>query len=133
MNPGGDFGKKELSPALRDRFTEVRIGSVGKASEMENIAAKRMSESNLAVFAKHLAEFWQFYHENAGSSTARAALAVRDLIGWANFMRENGGLVPSRVPPLLLRGVRAWRPFDALGLIRFRFPACRRKWRDRSH
>ena len=88
MNPGGDFGKKELSPALRNRFTEVWIGSVGKASEMENIVAKRMSESNLAVFAKHLAEFWQFYHENAGSSTARAALAVRDLIGWANFMRE---------------------------------------------
>lgn len=22
MNPGGDFGKKELSPALRNRFTE---------------------------------------------------------------------------------------------------------------
>lgn len=23
MNPGGDFGKKELSPALRNRFTEI--------------------------------------------------------------------------------------------------------------
>lgn len=23
MNPGGDFGKRELSPALRNRFTEV--------------------------------------------------------------------------------------------------------------
>src|SRR5699024_4342038 len=23
MNPGGDYGKKELSPALRDRFTEI--------------------------------------------------------------------------------------------------------------
>lgn len=23
MNPGGDYGKKELSPALRNRFTEV--------------------------------------------------------------------------------------------------------------
>lgn len=25
MNPGGDFGKRELSPALRSRFTEVSI------------------------------------------------------------------------------------------------------------
>lgn len=25
MNPGGDFGKKELSPALSNRFTQVRI------------------------------------------------------------------------------------------------------------
>jgi hypothetical protein len=32
MNPGGDFGKRELSPALRNRFTEVgaRHGSVAR-------------------------------------------------------------------------------------------------------
>jgi midasin (ATPase involved in ribosome maturation) len=28
MNPGGDFGKKELSPALRNRFNEVWVPSV---------------------------------------------------------------------------------------------------------
>lgn len=27
MNPGGDYGKKELSPALRNRFTEVWVDS----------------------------------------------------------------------------------------------------------
>jgi midasin (ATPase involved in ribosome maturation) len=27
MNPGGDFGKKELSPALRNRFTEIWVGT----------------------------------------------------------------------------------------------------------
>lgn len=27
MNPGGDFGKRELSPALRSRFTEVSFCS----------------------------------------------------------------------------------------------------------
>ena len=25
MNPSGDFGKKELSPALRNRFTEIWV------------------------------------------------------------------------------------------------------------
>jgi len=88
MNPGGDFGKKELSPALRNRFTEIWIGSVGKASEMESIVARRMPTASLLPFARSLAEFWEFYHENAGSSAARAALAVRDLIGWSIFMRE---------------------------------------------
>jgi midasin len=88
MNPGGDFGKKELSPALRNRFTEIWIGSVGKASEMESIVARRMPTASLLPFARSLAEFWEFYHENAGSSAARAALAVRDLIGWSTFMRE---------------------------------------------
>lgn len=33
MNPGGDFGKKELSPALRNRFTEVWIPPVCSAGE----------------------------------------------------------------------------------------------------
>ena len=28
MNPSGDHGKKELSPALRSRFSEIFIGSV---------------------------------------------------------------------------------------------------------
>ena len=32
MNPGGDFGKKELSPALRNRFTEVRGAANGAAT-----------------------------------------------------------------------------------------------------
>lgn len=25
MNPGGDYGKKDLSPALRNRFTEIWV------------------------------------------------------------------------------------------------------------
>ena len=28
MNPGGDFGKRELSPALRSRFTEIWVPPV---------------------------------------------------------------------------------------------------------
>lgn len=28
MNPGGDYGKKELSPALRNRFTEIWVPAV---------------------------------------------------------------------------------------------------------
>ena len=28
MNPGGDFGKRELSPALRNRFTEIWVDPI---------------------------------------------------------------------------------------------------------
>ena len=28
MNPGGDFGKRELSPALRNRFSEIWVESL---------------------------------------------------------------------------------------------------------
>lgn len=27
MNPGGDYGKKELSPAMRNRMTEIWVNS----------------------------------------------------------------------------------------------------------
>ena len=41
MNPGGDYGKKELSPALRNRFTEIWVPSVGDLSELRSIASNR--------------------------------------------------------------------------------------------
>ncbi len=33
MNPSGDYGKRELSPALRNRFTEIWVESPLKFSE----------------------------------------------------------------------------------------------------
>jgi len=34
MNPGGDFGKKELSPAMRNRFTEIWVPSVSEPDDL---------------------------------------------------------------------------------------------------
>lgn len=41
MNPGGDFGKKELSPALRNRFTEIWVPPVDDPDELRSIALQR--------------------------------------------------------------------------------------------
>lgn len=41
MNPGGDYGKKELSPALRNRFTEIWVPPVTDLEELRDIASKR--------------------------------------------------------------------------------------------
>ena len=41
MNPGGDFGKKELSPALRNRFTEIWVPPVTELNELQRIALKK--------------------------------------------------------------------------------------------
>uniref|UniRef100_A0ACD5W9Q4 Uncharacterized protein n=1 Tax=Avena sativa TaxID=4498 RepID=A0ACD5W9Q4_AVESA len=38
MNPGGDYGKKELSPALRNRFTELWVPAVTDVDELKSIA-----------------------------------------------------------------------------------------------
>lgn len=41
MNPGGDYGKKELSPALRNRFTEIWVPAVTDIDELQSIAVDR--------------------------------------------------------------------------------------------
>jgi MoxR-like ATPase len=41
MNPGGDFGKKELSPALRNRFTEVWVPPLNDPTELRQIVDRR--------------------------------------------------------------------------------------------
>ncbi|KAJ3786228.1 hypothetical protein GGU10DRAFT_427553, partial [Lentinula aff. detonsa] len=37
MNPGGDYGKKELSPALRNRFTEIWVPSIDDRHDLHMI------------------------------------------------------------------------------------------------
>jgi midasin len=37
MNPSGDFGKKELSPALRNRMTEVWVESYFQQAELKEM------------------------------------------------------------------------------------------------
>jgi midasin len=40
MNPSGDFGKKELSPALRNRMTEIWVESYFQQPELLEVANK---------------------------------------------------------------------------------------------
>lgn len=42
MNPGGDFGKKELSPALRNRFTEIWCESCTDRQDLVAIIEKNI-------------------------------------------------------------------------------------------
>jgi midasin len=37
MNPSGDFGKKELSPALRNRMTEIWVESYFQQEDLVNL------------------------------------------------------------------------------------------------
>lgn len=43
MNPGGDFGKKELSPALSNRFTQIWVPQIEDAEELKSIVESRLA------------------------------------------------------------------------------------------
>eukprot|EP01114_Cavostelium_apophysatum_P009738 TRINITY_DN2299_c0_g1_i6.p1 TRINITY_DN2299_c0_g1~~TRINITY_DN2299_c0_g1_i6.p1 ORF type:complete len:3028 (+),score=822.70 TRINITY_DN2299_c0_g1_i6:117-9200(+) len=83
MNPGGDFGKKELSPALRNRFTEIWVPSISGTEELAQIIEKQFTSPKLSGFSKHILDFTQWFTEKQKS---RAVLSIRDVLTWCNFM-----------------------------------------------
>ena len=90
MNPGGDFGKKELSPALRNRFTEVWVPAVAAKAELLQLLHARlcdaartddewdMGEAMLA-FVEHLGAY-------GGGAGGGAPPSLRDLTAWVDFV-----------------------------------------------
>lgn len=43
MNPGGDYGKRELSPALSNRFTSIWVPAIDDVSELRAILRARFT------------------------------------------------------------------------------------------
>lgn len=43
MNPGGDYGKKELSPALANRFTSIWVPAIEDLGELRAILESRLA------------------------------------------------------------------------------------------
>lgn len=56
MNPGGDYGKKELSPALSNRFTQVWVPAIEDQAELGAIIQSRLAG---ALTAGHI----MLYHD----------------------------------------------------------------------
>ncbi|KAK6125035.1 hypothetical protein DH2020_041213 [Rehmannia glutinosa] len=81
MNPGGDYGKKELSPALRNRFTEIWVPSVSDMDELKSIALERVLNPELAHIVDVMLDFWEWFNL---LQTGRL-LTIRDLLSWVSF------------------------------------------------
>ncbi|TKY64312.1 Midasin protein [Spatholobus suberectus] len=93
MNPGGDYGKKELSPALRNRFTEIWVPPVNDLDELQGIALKRISkfkvagnlgstyQERLSLIVNAMISFFEWFNKLHPGRM----LTVRDLISWVDF------------------------------------------------
>jgi len=86
MNPGGDFGKKELSPALRNRFTEIWIPSITDSDDILLIVQSKLKPEAVNL-AHSMVEFacW-FSIEFHGSNSS--AISIRDMLTWVNFINH---------------------------------------------
>ena len=83
MNPGGDFGKKELSPALRNRFTEIWMPSLSDSEDALHIVRAKLSPS-LASYAEGIVQFAKWFGQQFTSSN-HSSLSVRDILSWVEL------------------------------------------------
>ncbi|UJR34182.1 hypothetical protein I4U23_021588 [Adineta vaga] len=90
MNPGGDFGKKELSPALRNRFTEIWCTPSESIEDFSSIIVHNLTlneKIHREQCAKLMCDFIQYLRTI--QTTKRILITVRDLLSWISFINLN--------------------------------------------
>ncbi|KAH9065293.1 midasin [Lactarius vividus] len=82
MNPGGDYGKKELSPALRNRFTEIWVPPVNERADIAQIVASSWRHESLQPYTNLVLNFieWLSLHVSEPS-----LFGLRDILAWVTF------------------------------------------------
>ncbi|KAL1705188.1 hypothetical protein EV121DRAFT_279766 [Schizophyllum commune] len=95
MNPGGDYGKKELSPALRNRFTEVWVPPVDDPRDLELILDRLWKHDGLKAWTKPLLAFADDLCRRVGD---RTLVSLRDILAWVSFSNAVMDLGPQYAP-----------------------------------
>ncbi|KXN88102.1 Midasin [Leucoagaricus sp. SymC.cos] len=82
MNPGGDYGKKELSPALRNRFTEIWVPRVDDRTDLEMIVDNLWKHVDLNAYTSKLLDYTEWLSSRIGD---KSITSLRDIIAWVMF------------------------------------------------
>lgn len=84
MNPGGDYGKKELSPALRNRFTEFWVPPISSDDDLTRVLAPTLRPTLQSEWLPRVLAFARWYN-----SDDAPALTLRDLLAWTRFLEAH--------------------------------------------
>ncbi|RMZ67921.1 midasin (AAA ATPase) [Pyrenophora seminiperda CCB06] len=86
MNPGGDYGKKELSPALRNRFTEIWVPAMSNLEDILEIVRFKL-KPGLAQHAAVIVSFSQWFNDKYNTSVS-SSISIRDTLAWVSFINN---------------------------------------------
>ncbi|CAG8594552.1 11651_t:CDS:2, partial [Racocetra fulgida] len=89
MNPGGDYGKKELSPALRNRFTEIWVPPVSSEEDLLQIISSQLIYPESKNVGLSILEFINWFFHILGNHGA--IISLRDILSWVNFINVTIG------------------------------------------
>ncbi|KAK4623689.1 Midasin [Fulvia fulva] len=84
MNPGGDYGKRELSPALRNRFTEIWVPALSDMNDVLQIVRAKLT-SVAHPHADAMVAFASWFKSRFDTS-ASASVSIRDTLAWIDFV-----------------------------------------------
>ncbi|KAA8897801.1 hypothetical protein FN846DRAFT_910245 [Sphaerosporella brunnea] len=84
MNPGGDYGKKELSPALRNRFTEIWVPAMTDYEDVVQIVSSSL-RPEFAPYAEPIVRYAQWFSQTYNFSSA-APISIRNVLAWTRFV-----------------------------------------------
>ncbi|XP_066999962.2 midasin [Anabrus simplex] len=92
MNPGGDYGKKELSPALRNRFTEIWCVACSQRADLLAVIEHNIrpglslgnQEDGTSGVGNCMLDFIQWF--KATEVGKRFPVNMRDILSWVNFI-----------------------------------------------
>ncbi|RKO94177.1 P-loop containing nucleoside triphosphate hydrolase protein [Blyttiomyces helicus] len=94
MNPGGDYGKKELSPALRNRFTEIWVPPVEDRRDLDMIVESRLSGTPAEGWGLKMLDFIEWFAGRLRRDRT-TIVSLRDILAWVAFMRHVTDLPPA--------------------------------------
>ncbi|KAF2821352.1 midasin [Ophiobolus disseminans] len=87
MNPGGDYGKKELSPALRNRFTEIWVPAMSDLEDILQIVQSKL-RLDAAQYAQAIVSFSQWFNDKYNTSVS-SSISIRDTLAWVSFVNNS--------------------------------------------
>ncbi|KAL6249838.1 AAA ATPase midasin [Rhinocladiella similis] len=90
MNPGGDYGKRELSAALRNRLTEIWVPPLSQEADIVPIVQNKLISGQEKV-AQQMLTFATWFRRTF-HSTAAETIPLRDLLAWAEFINRASSL-----------------------------------------
>ncbi|KAK9365423.1 hypothetical protein V1509DRAFT_649647 [Lipomyces kononenkoae] len=98
MNPGGDYGKKELSPALRNRFTEIWVPAIADIDDVYQIVNSKLGVKDKLFFSRPIVMFARWFGETYGGSlgvSSAAIVSIREILSWIAFLNATQALSPT--------------------------------------
>jgi midasin len=89
MNPGGDFGKRELSPALRNRLVEIWCPSISSRQDVIALIESHLGQEITSQIQATILTFIEWYDLQQISRTV--PFTTRDLVAWMTFIKDSAG------------------------------------------